>query len=314
MILREGGTLPGTTVALPAPPAGWVDIDRSVLMDGTLALVRADHDVIAERRRRRAGNPGAVGPLPAIERFRVSVFDGRTETSAVELPGPAWWWQLDRLADGRWLLVTDKARLFTPDGRPDGEFDIGRHFELVRCAPDGTIWAGYYDQGTTLDRDAGGQRPVSWAGVAQFEAEGIVRWDFNDEYDRGRVHWNVFSCWLLTVSGDGIWCCIEPEFPIVRITEGRIRWWRNEVHGARALAVDGDHVLLAGGWAEDRSGLDRLALVRLEDDRARPLGAWHHPLIDGAEMVQGNGSTLHVVADGQWTRLEVAAMRDAFGA
>jgi hypothetical protein len=86
--------------------------------------------------------------------------------------------------------------------------------------------------------------------------------------------------------------------------------WRNEVAGARALAVDGDHVLLAGAY-NDKS--ERIALLRLDGDLAQQIGEWRFraPERDAARLLQGQGATLHIVGHGRWTKVSLATIRAA---
>jgi hypothetical protein len=99
-------------------------------------------------------------------------------------------------------------------------------------------------------------------------------------------------------------------FPIVRVEGGVVRHWRNEIAGARALAVDGDHVLLAGGY-KDKS--ERIALLRLSGDLAQQIGEWRFPApeLNTAHLLQGQGATLHIVGHGRWTKLSLATIRAA---
>jgi hypothetical protein len=62
------------------------------------------------------------------------------------------WPKVDYLADGRWLVASTLAalkeqngRLFAADGTLTGTFEMGDGIEHIRCAPDGTIWVGYFD-------------------------------------------------------------------------------------------------------------------------------------------------------------------------
>jgi hypothetical protein len=51
----------------------------------------------------------------------------------------------------------------------------------------------------------------------------------------------------------------------VRIRDGAVTGWHNDIKGASALAVAGSHVALSGGYGPYR---DRLAVTELDADRA----------------------------------------------
>lgn len=305
----------GTTISLPAPPAGWFDYRYDLLWDGHLALVRTDRDFHTEYARWRTlvqgGDPHARQPNFRDARLRLSKFDGAVETGAIEVPA-GHWPKVDCLADGRWLVVSTRAvsnesnaHLFAVDGSPAGAFAIGDGIEHVCCAPDGTIWVGYFDEGVFSGPSDAGSWPISSSGIAHFGPDGSVLWRFNSE-DRADLF--IADCYSLALDGNAAWCCPYTDFPIVRVKDGAVDRWRNDVAGARAIAVDGDHVLLAGGY-KDKS--DRIALLRLEGDRAQQIGEWRFPLQDrnAAHLLRGQGATLHIAGQGFWTKLSLVALR-----
>src|SRR5262245_53618191 len=101
------------TIPLPAPPAGWFDHSYAILWDGNLALVRSDRDVHAEYglwlEKVRAGDVHAPRPNFRDLRIRLSIFDGTAEFGAIEVSATAYRPKVDRLADGRWLVVSPRA-------------------------------------------------------------------------------------------------------------------------------------------------------------------------------------------------------------
>ncbi len=309
----------GTTIPMPVPPAGWFDHGYALLLDDNLALVRTDRDVHAEHGRWweevQGGRFHADPPDFRNVRLRLSQFDGSIETGVVELS--AWpWSKVDRLADGRWLVASSRAapdeknvQLFANDGASAGAFAIGDGVKHIRCAADGTIWVGYFDEGifsgSGPDKDGGW--PISSSGLVRFGPDGSVLWRFNSEE---RSHLFIADCYALALDGNTTWCCPYRDFPIVRIADGRIDYWKNEVTGADALAIDGDYVLLAGGH---KHHAERLALVRLGNDVAQQIGEWRFkpPKRSAARLIQGQGATMHIVGEGAWTKLNLAWMRAA---
>jgi len=93
----------------------------------------------------------------------------------------------------------------------------------------------------------------------------------------------------------------------VRIRDGTVTGWHNEIKGASALAVAGSRVALFGGYGPD---CDRLALAELSADRARPAGEYRVVLPDGEPFphgtrVIGRGSRLHFLTSTSWHQLDV---------
>jgi hypothetical protein len=304
----------GTTISLPEPPIGWFDCGYAVLMDGALALLRADRDIHAEYARWRA-RKDVTEPQPQLRdvRARISTFDGVAEREAIEVP-LGFWPAVDRLADGRWLLASTRAvhgetngRLYAADGTPAGAIALGDGIEHVRCATDGTIWVGYFDEGVFCGQNKDGSWPISSSGIARFATDGTVLWSFNG---KERSDLAIADCYALTLNGTTLWSCFYTDFPIVRVEGGVVHHWSNSVHGAKALAVDADHVLLASGYRENAG---RIALLRLEEEQARYLGEVRFQPSPAARLVQGHGRTLHIVEPGKWTRIDVAAVRVALG-
>jgi hypothetical protein len=302
----------GATIALPAAPGGWFDYDYVVLFDGRLAILRTDWDYRAAQRRWVAAfqsNDTSV-PMPSMagRHLQVSVFDGRTDEIRFVIESPNFP-VLHMLADGRWMLAEGRAeprshngRLLAASGRETARFIAGDGIQDVACAPDGSFWISYFDEGIFGgDQGPDGRWPISSAGLAHFTPAGAPDWRFNDDQQGHRVD----DCYALTLKGNAVWLCPYMDFPIIRVENGRTQSWRNEVNGARAIAVSGDHVLLAGGYGQDT---DRIVLLRLEDDHAVKVGETRLPLIDRYAMRRevGVNGVLHVIQEGQWTRIGVA--------
>jgi hypothetical protein len=301
----------GTTISLPESPTGWFDYGYAVLMDGTLGLVRTDHDVHAAYRQWRTQSERGRTPAKLWDgRIRLSVFDGSIESEAIEVPlgfAPL----VDRLADGTWLIVASRAAegetnacLYAFDGTPVRAIAMGDGIEYIRCAADGTIWAGYFDEGIFSGPNEDGSLPISSSGIAHFAPNGQVLWTFNSE---DRADLSIADCYALTLSGNTLWSCFYTDFPIVRVRSGTVRHWRNGIRGASGLATDGNHVLLAGGYGIQSR---RIALLCLEGEQARQIGnvPFQPPAHGAARLVQGHGATLHIVGQGRWTKLSVATM------
>lgn len=305
-------TIASRTV-LPQPPSGWFDYGFAVLMDGRLALVRTMVDVHAEWRSRVAGLGGAQSqgkkraPAPkGSPAIRLSIFDGIDETGVTTVSGvhhPI----VDRLADGRWIVVAARcgpkeanAGLFNANGDRGAAFHIGDAVQHIQCAPDGTIWVGYFDEGAC----GGGAAPSS-GGIVQFDPSGDALWSYNSQDGSGP---NVCDCYAMTLSGTVMWASTYVDFPISRRTADQTNIWSNQVAGARGIAAHADIVVLAGGYSEDRP---RVAVVRLTEVAGEELGSLRFDAMENAAMIQGRDGVLHVVSERVWYRMSVERAAEA---
>jgi len=146
------------------------------------------------------------------------MFDGSVESGVIEVPAGLWP-KVDRLADGRWLVASstpdgNNACLYAADGTPVGSFAMGDGIAHVCCAPDGTIWVGYFDEGVFAGPNRDGSWPVSSSGIARFGPNGDVVWKFNCEE---RADLSIDDCYALALDGNTLWCCPYTGFPIVRV-------------------------------------------------------------------------------------------------
>lgn len=295
--------LPGATTPLPVPEEGWADLRYAILADGALGILRVPADLAARHHRWRPGQdqtPLWTGPA------RLLAFDGWAEGPAIDVVLETT--QLfDRMSDGRWLTAAHRARqgeangrLHAADSSSSRSLVLGDAIEHMRCGPDETFWVGYFDEGI-------GSGEPSNAGIARFSAGGKLLWGLN----RGGAPW-MLDCYSLTLDGDRLWSCYYPDFPIVRMDGEGSDVWINEdstVGGVRALAVDGDHVLLAGTY--DNPTL--VSLLKLGAGGSHVVAQTEFEALRGRaiEHVQGRGQTLHVIGAGQWTRLDVHEVRQA---
>lgn len=152
-------------------------------------------------------------------------------------------------------------------------------------------------------RRRGAARPIGESGLVKFNAAGDIVWHYDGQaFDK----W-IDDCDALNVTGDA-WACLYTDFPILRIGEtGPMRLWKSEIAGANAIAVDGQHVVLAGGYGDDRA---RLALLRLKAEGSSLLFEAELDLGTANEAEQllltARGDQVHVVTALTWFRLSVA--------
>lgn len=182
---------------------------------------------------------------------------------------------------------------------------LGDGIEHVGVDRRDQIWVGWFDEGVFGNdewRMPNGEWPPSSLGIGLFSADGDYQHLPNFPES------GVADCYALNISGEAAWACPYTDFPLLHLRPGSpVRWWRNEITGAVALAVSGRHVLLAGGYSENTN---RLALVALDGEgkgeNARTVATWCLPLAPRRTLLAGRDETIHLIQDGTWHRWRVA--------
>ena len=114
---------------------------------------------------------------------------------------------------------------------------------------------------------------------------------------------------LYTVTGDEAWACTYAGFPIIRLGDQPERRWLTELSGTSALAVDGPHILAAGGYDRDAN---QAKLLQLGTTDAKTLATWRLPFTPvrswtlDPPWLDGRSDTLHLVDRGIWQRWSVS--------
>jgi hypothetical protein len=109
--------------------------------------------------------------------------------------------------------VTPNAVVFDRDGRELRRFVLGDGIEDVRTAPDGSIWASYFDEGVFGNYGWGspGPAPVGASGLVHFGATG----ERISEYDSAAAGTDsICDAYALCTAEDGAWVYFYTEFPI----------------------------------------------------------------------------------------------------
>lgn len=328
---------PAFTTRLPALPPGWQAVVHAILADGTLAILATDADLAGEHRRLSAALRASTAPDPPIRlneiaaagTARIWTMAGTRWTEGPDFPLETPFPRLDRFSDGRWLVVASRsrgepdARVLSRDGVLLDRFTLGDGIEHVAIDAADRIWVGWFDEGMFNPnwREDLGWPPAS-NGIACFAADGALLplpiWPAEAGV--------IADCYALNAMGSGAWTCPYTDFPLVHFRPGEpARWWRNQLAFPHALAIDGTHALVAGGYNEEAN---RLALIALEGagdgEEARLLATWHLPLRrlptpasewapvwHSPTLLAGRGDMLHLVDDGIWSAWRVAEVMAA---
>jgi hypothetical protein len=199
--------------------------------------------------------------------------------------------------------------LYDTDGQVVCESVLGDGIGHVLATSDGQVWVGYFDEGIYGNYgwgQADTEEPVGASGIVRFSPGLAPAWHYPRYTEVGL--WDAISdCYALNVDDRCAWACYDSGFPVVRIRDGAVTGWHNDIKGARALAVAGSRLALFGGYGPDH---DRLARTELGTDRVQPAGEYRvvlpggDPLPAGIQVI-GRGSRLHFFTGTRWYQLEM---------
>lgn len=280
-------------------------------------LVLATTGAAKEEALRRLVQPGGASfPLSKVAPYRGDIlqfapdFQGEIALE-VEEAHPF----VQPLSNGEVLVVA--ARCHFRDGNPEQNaavyswqgtlerrFVLGDGLETVAVARDGSIWAGYFDEG--VFGNYGWNQPLGADGILRFDAQGKILWRFVPPAGCD----SIADCYALNVAPDAVWACPYTNFPVVRIKpDGQRRAWQNEFGGARAIISDNHRVLLFGGYGKDRL---RCVVQDFGNDKMKSARTLELVLPFEASLehtfVQSRGSILHLFLNTHWLQLDLAQL------
>jgi hypothetical protein len=201
------------------------------------------------------------------------------------------------------------AVLYDSDGQVVSEHVLGDGIAHVLATSTGQVWVGYFDEGIYGNYGWGraeSEEPVGAYGIVRFSPDLEPAWHYPKYTEVGP--WDAISdCYALNVDDTSTWACYYSDFPVVRIRDGAVTGWHNDVKGASALAVAGYRVALSGGYGPDH---DRLAVTELDAERAHLVSEYRVVLPDGKPLAPGTqvisrGSRLHFLTGSDWYQLDV---------
>lgn len=273
-----------------------------------------------------ASETGAGGATFPLTRARVPVpvglaeyADGSTTpTSVTALPA------LDlthpfvqRLPGGRWLVVGGRCRwreegaeqnalVIDPAGNVTGRGCLGDGIAQLQVAQDGTIWAGYFDEGVFGNFGWGhpGPEPLGAGGIAAWSETLSKRWELDP------VEGLVADCYALNVAADAVWACPYTDFPVVRISEFREHVYAtpNDVSGPRGVVVADGTIGVLGSYK--KPGV--LITGTLRGDQFTPTGRHVLNLPGGAPLpwadLHCRGAVAHFFLGSNWYSFDLAKL------
>jgi hypothetical protein len=179
------------------------------------------------------------------------------------------------------------AVLYDTDEHALSEHVLGDGLRHVLADSTGQVWAGYVDEGIYGNYGWGPTdtpEPVGAYGIVRFSPP----WNrpgtspATTKSARGRRSATVPPSTSTTLPRT--WACYDPDYPVVRIREGTVTGWHNDITCVRALAVTGSRAALFGGYSPDHH---RLAITGLTVDHARPADEYRIVLPDGQPFPPG---------------------------
>ena len=315
----------GYQARLTAPQADDVLVSASVGPSGeAMAVWTAPDDAPAVRPLAdgptggRGGGVGFAGSRALWPvRARVAAYDPALfsviQVSRLRLARPT----VQPLPGGAVLLVGARCQwradgadpnavIYSANGKKVAEAVLGDGIEHVMTDTSGHVWVGYFDEGIAGSNGWGGDgaEPIGRCGLARLTPELKTIWRFRDD----KVPFGeITDCYALNIDGESAWTSYYTNFPVVHVNGGAVEGWRNDVVGARAIAVAGARIALFSGYGANR---DRLAIGVLRGGYFRVTCEYRLTLPDGEPLppqvrVIGQGPTLHFFIGANWYQLTI---------
>ncbi|MGY4644798.1 hypothetical protein [Cellulomonas sp. URHB0016] len=226
---------------------------------------------------------------------------------------------VDRLVDGSFLAVGARCRwtretgpelnavVVDEHGRTVRRGCLGDGLQHVQVAADGTIWAGYFDEGVFGSYGWGapdGPAPLGRGGIVAWSADLEKVWELDPSEGL------VSDCYALNVTADDVLACTYTDFPVIRIAGGHVTVHpTRKVAGVRGLIATADRVGLVGSYEDPAL----LVVGRLAGDHSFvENGRFKLRTPDGtrlpAAQVHCRGSEAHFFVGTTWYSLDLGAI------
>jgi hypothetical protein len=146
------------------------------------------------------------------------------------------------MAGGRFLMAGTRCRwraegpdrnamLYDTDGQVVSEHMFGDGIAHVLATSTGQIWVGYFDEGIYGNYGWGlgdGPEPVGAYGIVRFSPDLEPAWHY-PKYTEVRPWDAINDCYALNADDTSTWACYDSDFPVVRIRDGAVTGWHNDV-------------------------------------------------------------------------------------
>lgn len=216
--------------------------------------------------------------------------------------------RIDMLADGSFLVVGARCRwaesgpelnalAIDRSGQIHRRGCLGDGIQHLQVARDGTIWAGYFDEGVYGNMGWGGPGPEPLG------AGGIAAWspDFEKAWELDPQEGLVDDCYALNVGAAEVLACPYTDFPVVRIQDRKVTVAATSgVSGPAGIIANGDQVGIIGTYRDP----SLLITGAIRDGAFRESARVHLWAPDGAPMptarVHCRGSVAHFLAGRTW--------------
>jgi hypothetical protein len=121
--------------------------------------------------------------------------------------------------------------LYDADGQAVSEHVLGDGIAHVLATSTGQVWVGYFDEGIYGNYGWGradSHEPVGAYGIVRFSPGLEPVWHYPKYTEVGP--WDAVSdCYALNVDDTCTWACYYSDFPVVRIRDGTVTGWHNDI-------------------------------------------------------------------------------------
>jgi hypothetical protein len=271
-------------ISLNGPVAVWSS------RDGEAELHARD-----ERQQGGASFPRSAPGAPPAAALAAYGDSGVVPVTVVQVRAlPVAYPHVDVLADGTFLVVGARctwtqsgpelnALAIDQNGRIFRRGCLGDGIAHLQVAGDGTIWAGYFDEGVFGNMGWGGPGP------APLGAGGIVAWSpgFEKIWELDPEEGLVADCYTLNVAPGEVLACPYTDFPVVRIRDQQKTVTATSgVSGPAGIIASGDQVAIIGTCRDP----SLLITGAIRDGAFRESGRVNLWAPDGAPAADGPGS------------------------
>jgi Zn-dependent peptidase ImmA (M78 family) len=138
-----------------------------------------------------------------------------------------------------WLVAEGRggfARVFDERANLIRTLDLGDAIEHVNTTPDGHIWVGYFDEGV-FGSGIGDQ------GLVRFDSAGSPTFKYAEFASKGDLPF-ISDCYSLNVFDSSVYVSYYTDFPLVWISDLRLRRLWNDFGPNKAIAVRSDHFVV----------------------------------------------------------------------